>query len=96
VGCKVKGAITYYLAKERKKKENYLYLNSIITIRMKKQGQLRANDILALIIIIFGAVGFTLWGIGISSIGNTTLQWLGGSIVAFVGFLATFLMRWLR
>ena len=83
-------------SKDKKKKENYLYLNSITTVRMKKQGQLRANDILALIIIIFGAVGFTLWGIGISSIGNTTLQWLGGSIVAFVGFLATFLMRWLR
>lgn len=61
-----------------------------------KKGQLSANDILAMIIIFFGAVGFTLWGIGISSIGNPTLQWLGGSIVALVGFLATFLMRWLK
>ena len=91
-----KRGIVLLFNQERKKKENYLYLNSITTVRMKKQGQLRANDILALIIIIFGAVGFTLWGIGISSIGNTTLQWLGGSIVAFVGFLATFLIRWLR
>ncbi len=63
---------------------------------MAKQSQLRANDILAIIIIIFGAVGFILWGIGISSVGNQTLQWLGGSIVALIGFLATFLTRWLR
>lgn len=63
---------------------------------MEKLGQLKANDILAMIIIIFGAVGFIIWGIGISSFGNTNLQWLGGSVVAFVGFLATFLMRWLK
>lgn len=63
---------------------------------MEKKGQLRANDILAVIIIFFGSVGFILWGIGISSLGNTTLQWLGGSIVALIGFLATFLQRWLK
>lgn len=63
---------------------------------MERKGQLRANDILAIIIILFGALGFGLWGLGLSSIGNITLQWLGGSIVAFVAFLATFLARWLR
>jgi hypothetical protein len=62
---------------------------------MNKQAQLKANDLLAIIIIFFGSIGFVLWGIGISSIGNTTLQWLGGSIVALVGFLAAFLQRWL-
>ncbi len=63
---------------------------------MEKKAQLRANDILAIIIVAFGAIGFLLWGIGISSVGNTALQWLGGSIVAFVAFLATFLSRWLK
>lgn len=71
-------------------------MNMLKAVKMAKQGQLRENDILAIVIIIFGAVGFILWGIGISSIGNPTLQWLGGSIVALVGFLATFLARWLR
>ena len=44
---------------------------------MNNRGQLKANDVLAIIIMVFGGVGFILWGIGISSIGNTSLQWLG-------------------
>ncbi|MBI4154931.1 hypothetical protein HY498_02495 [Candidatus Woesearchaeota archaeon] len=58
--------------------------------------ELRPNDLLALIVIVIGSLGFVLWGIGISSIGNITLQWLGGSIVALVGFILTFLSRWLK
>jgi len=63
---------------------------------MNKKDQIKPRDILSIIIIVFGAIGFTLWGIGISSIGNLTLQWIGGSIVAFIGFLVVFLTRWLR
>ena len=58
--------------------------------------ELRPNDLLAIIVIVVGGLGFVLWGIGISSIGNITLQWLGGSIVALVGFILTFLSRWLK
>lgn len=53
------------------------------------------RDLLAIIVVIFGALGFFLWGIGLSTIGSRFLQWLGASIVALVGFLIAFLSRWL-
>ncbi len=54
------------------------------------------KDYLAILVIVFGALGFLLWGIGLSSLGNTTLRWLGASIVALVGFILALLSRWLR
>lgn len=66
---------------------------------MKKAVNKRAlqpNDLLAIIVIVVGGVGFLLWGIGISSIGNPTLKWLGSIIVALVGLLIALLERWLK
>lgn len=63
---------------------------------MSKTGLIRPNDLLAIIVIVVGGLGFLLWGIGLSTIGNSTLRWLGGSIVALVGFIIVFLERWLR
>ncbi|MEW6063543.1 MAG: hypothetical protein AB1571_04205 [Nanoarchaeota archaeon] len=57
---------------------------------------LRPQDLLAIIVIVVGAIGFIIWGIGLSSIGTVTLRWLGGSIVALVGFIIAFLSRWLK
>ena len=62
----------------------------------KEMIELRPNDLLAIIVIVLGGIGFILWGLGIFSFGNTTLQWLGGSIVALIGFVLTFLSRWLK
>jgi len=55
-----------------------------------------SNDILAIIVILFGCLGFILWGVGLSSVGNLTLQWLGASIVALIGFIIALLSRWLK
>ena len=63
---------------------------------MPKEGIIRPNDLLAIIVIIIGALGFVIWGVGLSSIGNATLRWLGGWIVALVGLLIAFLSRWLK
>lgn len=60
------------------------------------KGALQPNDLLAIIVIVVGGVGFLLWGIGISSIGNPTLQWIGSIIVALVGLLIALLERWLK
>ena len=64
---------------------------------MEKSGMLiRPNDLLAIIVIIIGGLGFIFWGIGISTIGNPTLRWLGAVIVALVGLIITFLEKWLK
>lgn len=63
---------------------------------MDKQGSIRPNDLLAIIVIVIGGVGFLLWGLGISSVGNSTLRWLGSVIVALVGLLIALLERWLK
>jgi len=63
---------------------------------MKKEGIMRPNDLLAVIVIVIGGLGFILWGIGISTLGNPTLRWLGAVIVALVGFIITLLERWLK
>ena len=60
------------------------------------KGIIYPQDLLALIVILFGALGFFLWGLGIQFPANPTLQWLGGSIVALIAFLATFFMRWFK
>ena len=57
---------------------------------------LRPQDILAIVIAVVGSIGFIFWGIGLSTIGTSTLRWLGGSIVAFVAFLVAFLSRWFK
>jgi len=46
------------------------------------------------VVSIVGAIGFILWGIGLSTIGTSSLRWLGASIVALVSFLVAFLSRW--
>ncbi len=61
-----------------------------------KRGAVSPKDFLAIIVILIGCLGFIIWGIGLSSIGNSTLKWMGGWIVALVGLLITFLSRWLK
>ena len=63
---------------------------------MGKKGYLRPNDLLAIVVIVVGSVGFILWGLGLSTIGNTTLRWLGSIIVGLVGLLIAILARWLK
>ena len=63
---------------------------------MEEKGSIRPSDLLAIIVIVVGATGFILWGLGISSLGNQTLRWLGSIIVALVGLLIAFLERWLK
>lgn len=63
---------------------------------MNTKGQLRPNDVLAIIVIVVGGVGFILWGLGLSTIGNATLRWLGSIIVGLVGLLIAILGRWLK
>lgn len=63
---------------------------------MNKKGQLRPNDVLAIIVIVVGGVGFILWGLGLSTLGNATLRWLGSIIVGLVGLLIAILGRWLK
>lgn len=63
---------------------------------MKKSGAISPRDFLAIIVIILGCSGFIIWGIGLSSIGNSALRWVGGWMVALVGLLVAFLSRWLR
>ncbi len=65
-------------------------------IMINKEGSVQPNDLLAIIVIVIGGVGFLLWGIGISSLGNQTLKWLGSIIVALVGLLIVILERWLQ
>ncbi len=62
---------------------------------INKRGTIHPRDLLALIVVIFGALGFIIWGLGLSTLGNPTLQWVGASIVALVSFLVAFLSRWL-
>ena len=50
---------------------------------MNKSASIRPNDLLAIIVVVFGGIGFILWGLGLSSIGNQTLRWLGSIIVGF-------------
>lgn len=57
---------------------------------------LRPRDLLAIIVIVVGCLGFLLLGIGISSIGNSTLIWLGGWTIALVGLIVSFLSKWLK
>ena len=62
---------------------------------INKRGKIHPRDLLALIVVIFGALGFIIWGLGLSTLGNPTLQWVGASIVALISFLVAFLSRWL-
>ena len=62
---------------------------------INKSGTIHPRDLLALIVVIFGALGFIIWGLGLSTLGNPTLQWVGASIVALISFLVAFLSRWL-
>ena len=63
---------------------------------MNKEGALQPNDLLAIIVIVVVGVGFLLWGLGLSSIGNPTLQWLGSITVGLVALLIAILERWLK
>ena len=63
---------------------------------MGKKGYLRPNDLLAIVVIVVGSVGFILWGLGLFKIGNTILRWLGSIIVGLVGLLIAILERWLK
>ncbi len=63
---------------------------------MDKEGSLRPNDLLAIIVIVVGSIGFLLWGLGLSSLGNPTLRWLGSILVGLVGLLIAILERWLQ
>ncbi len=63
---------------------------------MDEKGLIRANDLLAIIVIIVGGLGFLLWGIGLSSIGNATLKWLGSILVGLIGLIIVILERLLK
>ena len=63
---------------------------------MNKKAILRANDLLAVIVIVIGGLGFIFWGLGLSSVGNPTLRWIGAIIVGLIGLMITILARWLR
>ena len=63
---------------------------------MSHKGIIRPNDFLAIIVIVVGGVGFILWGIGLSSLGNPTLRWLGSVIVGLVGLMIVILEKWLK
>lgn len=65
-------------------------------VKHNKKGGIYPNDILAIIIILFGCLGFVFWGLGYSSLGNETLKWIGAWIVALISFLTALLSRWLR
>ncbi|MBS3123968.1 hypothetical protein J4437_05030 [Candidatus Woesearchaeota archaeon] len=59
-------------------------------------GAIRPNDLLAVIVVVVGSIGFVLWGIGLSSIGNTTLRWIGSILVGLIGLIIVILERWLK
>ena len=63
---------------------------------MDETGTVRPNDLLAIIVIVIGGLGFLLWGIGLSSIGNATLRWLGSILVGLIGLVIVILERWLK
>ncbi len=63
---------------------------------MDERGIIRPNDLLAIIVIVIGGLGFVLWGIGISSIGNVTLRWIGSILVGLIGLIIVILERWLK
>lgn len=63
---------------------------------MNKVGLIRPNDLLAIIVIVVGGLGFFLWGLGLSSIGNSTLRWLGSILVGLIGLIIVILERWLK
>ncbi|MBI2151985.1 hypothetical protein HYU21_04625 [Candidatus Woesearchaeota archaeon] len=59
-------------------------------------GAIRPNDLLAVIVVVVGSIGFVLWGIGLSSIGNATLRWIGSILVGLIGLIIVVLERWLK
>ena len=63
---------------------------------MDEKAALRPNDLLAIIVIVVGGIGFFLWGLGLSSIGNPSLRWIGSILVALAGLLIALLERWLK
>ena len=63
---------------------------------MDHKGRILPNDFLAIIVIVIGGIGFLLWGLGLSSVGNPTLRWLGSIIVGLVGLIIAILERWLQ
>lgn len=63
---------------------------------MDTPGSIYPKDLLAIIVIVVGGIGFLLWGLGLSSLGNQTLKWLGSIIVGLVGLLIAILERWLK
>ena len=63
---------------------------------MNETGSIRPNDLLAIIVIVMGGLGFLLWGIGLSSFGNVTLRWLGSILVGLIGLIVVILERWLK
>ncbi|HLC70832.1 MAG TPA: hypothetical protein VJI32_02430 [Candidatus Nanoarchaeia archaeon] len=63
---------------------------------MDKAGAIQPKDLLAIIVIVVGGLGFLLWGLGLSSLGNQTLRWLGSIVVGLVALLIAILERWLK
>lgn len=77
--------------------DKYLRKFNLLSLRkMEKKASIRPNDLLAIIVVVIGGLGFLLWGLGISTVGNPTLRWLGSIIVALIGLMIAILERWLK
>lgn len=51
--------------------------------------------LLGIIVIFLGTAGAVLWGVGIA-LNNSTFSWLGGVLIALIGFVVAILSRWLK
>lgn len=77
------------------RREKVIKQGDIVNI-MDKEGAVYPKDLLAIIVIVFGSLGFLLWGLGISSLGNQMLRWIGSIIVGLIGLLIAILEKWLK
>lgn len=51
--------------------------------------------LLGIIVIFLGTAGAVLWAVGIA-LNNSTFSWLGGVLIALIGFVVAILSRWLK
>ena len=61
---------------------------------MDKKGQLSFKDYIGIITMLFGSIGFILWGLGIG-IENLTLTYYGRILVGSIALFLTVVSKWL-